>query len=397
MANNFVWVNATTLNGTLWDNGTLSSVTPITQIGTLTISGGYNSKYLNAQLNNTGTIVDTHFNYLLYFQNGAILNNSGIYELQQGLIDNFSSSSVGTFNNSGTFKKTTANTATIGVAFNNTGTVNVESGTLNLYGGGVSNGGTFNLTSGQNLEISNSVYTFSNGAKINGSGNLLVSGGTLQADGNWTLPTISTWYGGTFKSSNIITNSGTLTISGGYNSKYLNAQLNNTGTIVDNHSVYYLYFQNGAILNNSGIYELQQGSINNSSNSSVGTFNNSGTFKKTTADTATIGVAFNNTGTVNVEAGTLTLSGGGVSNGGTFNLTSGQTLQIDNSVYTFSNGTKINGSGKLLVSGGTLQADENWTLPTISTWYGGTFKSSNIITNSGTLTIVGNYNSKYLN
>ncbi|OBQ14727.1 MAG: hypothetical protein AN481_20100, partial [Aphanizomenon flos-aquae LD13] len=73
-----------------------------------------------------------------------------------------------------------------------------------------------------------------------------------------------------------------------YNSKYLNAQLNNTGTIVDNHSVYYLYFQNGAILNNSGIYELQQGSINNSSNSSVGTFNNSGTFKKTTADTATI-------------------------------------------------------------------------------------------------------------
>jgi len=26
MANNFVWVNATTLNGTLWDNGTLLSL-----------------------------------------------------------------------------------------------------------------------------------------------------------------------------------------------------------------------------------------------------------------------------------------------------------------------------------------------------------------------------------
>jgi hypothetical protein len=180
MANNFVWVNATTLNGTLWDNGTLSSVTPITQIGTLTI-GGYDYKYLNAQLNNTGTIVDNHYYYSLRFQNGAILNNSGIYELQQGLIDNSSNSSVGTFNNSGTFKKTTAYTATIDVAFNNTGIVNVESGTLTLSGGGVSNG-----------------------AKINGSGNLLVSGGTLQADGNWTLPTISTWNGGTFKSSNII-------------------------------------------------------------------------------------------------------------------------------------------------------------------------------------------------
>ncbi|MBD2684201.1 hypothetical protein H6G43_02855, partial [Aphanizomenon flos-aquae FACHB-1249] len=88
MANNFNWVNATTLNGTLWDNGTLSSVTPITQIGTLTI-GGSNYQYLNTQLNNTGTIVENHsYNfsnssyYSLYFQNGSILNNSGTYEFQ---------------------------------------------------------------------------------------------------------------------------------------------------------------------------------------------------------------------------------------------------------------------------------------------------------------------------
>ncbi|MFM6026860.1 MAG: hypothetical protein ACKPER_28715, partial [Dolichospermum sp.] len=79
MANNFVWVNATTLNGTLWDNGTLSSATPITQIGTLTL-GGYDDKYLNTQLNNTGTIVI--LDYRLFFNDGAILNNSGNYELQ---------------------------------------------------------------------------------------------------------------------------------------------------------------------------------------------------------------------------------------------------------------------------------------------------------------------------
>ena len=222
------------------------------------------------------------------------------------------------------------------MAFNNTGTVNVESGTLTLSGGGVSNGGTFNLTSGQILEISNSVYTFSNGAKINGSGNLWVSGGTLQADGNWTLSTISTWNGGTFKSSNIITNSGTLFI-GGYDYKYLNAQLNNTGTIVENHSnssYYSLYFQNGAILNNSGIYELQQGLIYNYSNS-VGTFNNSGTFKKTTADTATIGVAFNNTGTVEANLGTLNFSNSYTHNNANLVLKGG--------TVTFSNALNING------------------------------------------------------
>ena len=61
MANNFKWINATTLNGTLWDNGILSSASPITQIGTLTISGD-SRKYLNTQLNNTGTIVENHFN-----------------------------------------------------------------------------------------------------------------------------------------------------------------------------------------------------------------------------------------------------------------------------------------------------------------------------------------------
>jgi hypothetical protein len=174
MANNFIWIDATTLNGTLWDNGTLSSATPITQIGTLTLSGS-SSKYLDTQLNNTGTIVEN--DYRLYFNDGAILNNSGNYELQQGEILNYDG--VGTFNNSGTFKKTTTGTGTIRIAFNNTGTVNVESGTLNLTGGGVSNGGNFNLTSGKTLGFGGGVYTLNNGAKINGSGNLSVSGGTL--------------------------------------------------------------------------------------------------------------------------------------------------------------------------------------------------------------------------
>ncbi|MFM5960305.1 MAG: hypothetical protein ACKOQ2_24640, partial [Dolichospermum sp.] len=103
---------------------------------------------------------------------------SGNYELQSGDIRN-SSASVGTFNNSGTLKKTTTGTGAIRTAFNNTGTVNVESGTLNITGGGVSNGGNFNLTSGKTLGFGGGVYTLNNGAKINGSGNLSVSSGTL--------------------------------------------------------------------------------------------------------------------------------------------------------------------------------------------------------------------------
>jgi hypothetical protein len=359
MANNFIWIDATTLNGTLWDNGTLSSATPITQIGTLTLSGS-SSKYLDTQLNNTGTIVEN--DYRLYFNDGAILNNSGNYELQQGEILNYDG--VGTFNNSGTFKKTTTGTGTIGVAFNNTGTVNVESGTLNLTGGGVSNGGNFNLTSGKTLGFGGGVYTLNNGAKINGSGNLSVSGGTLdvklaggtaiantvlftlsggifQVDGNWNLLTTNNWNGGTLKSSGIITNSGTLTL-GGSSYKYLDTQLNNTGTIVEND--YRLYFNDGAILNNSGNYELQQGEILNYDG--VGTFNNSGTFKKTTTGTSTIGVAFNNTGTVEAQSGTLNFTNTYTHNNANL-IFKGGTVTFSNSLNI--NGGSIEGNGSINV------------------------------------------------
>ncbi|AFW94504.1 hypothetical protein ANA_C11743 [Anabaena sp. 90] len=461
MANNFIWIDATTLNGTLWDNGT-PFATPITQIGTLTLGGS--SKYLNTQLNNTGTIVEN--DSLFYFNDGAILNNSGNYELQQGEIRN-STSSIGTFNNSGTFKKTTTGIGSIGVAFNNTGTVNVELGILTLTGGGVSNGGIFNIASGKTLKISGkSGYTLSNGSKINGNGNLTLERGLFdiklsegadiastvqftidtssypelygfQVDQDWTLPTITKWNTGTFKSTGILTNKGSLTI-GGNTKKYLDAQLNNTGNITTNAGVSgVVYFQEGAILNNSGNFEMQSGVISKLGSSAVGTFNNSGTLRKTTTGDGEIYVTFNNTGTVNVELGILTLAGG-VSDGGIFNITSGKTLKFGGnygytSGYTLGNGSKINGNGNLTLESHHLlfdlklsegsaiastvkftidstqysiyisepdkvagfQVDQDWTLPIITNWNGGTLKSPGVLTNSGTLTIGGG-KKKYL-
>jgi hypothetical protein len=465
MANNFIWVNATTLNGTLWDNGTLSSATPITQIGTLTI-GGNTKKYLDAQLNNTGNITtNAGVSGVVYFQDGAILNNSGNFELQSGAFGNVISA-VGTFNNSGTLKKTTTGDGGIGVTFNNTGTVNVESGILTLAGG-VSNGGIFNIASGKTLKIrGKSGYTLGNGSKINGNGNLTLVGlfdlklsegadiaSTVQltidslhypelygfqVDQDWTLPTITKWNGGTFKSTGILTNKGSLTIGGGRR-KYLDAQLNNTGNITTNAYVDtgVVYFEDGVILNNSGNFELQSGAFSKVESSAVGTFNNSGTLRKTTSGDGGIYVTFNNTGTVNVESGILTLAGG-VSDGGIFNITSGKTLKFGGSYgytsgYTLGNGSKINGNGNLILesshrlfdlklSEGSaiastvkftidstqytihlgepdkvagFQVDQDWTLPTITNWNGGTLKSPGVLTNSGSLTIGGG-KKKYL-
>lgn len=458
MANNFNWVDETTLNGVLWDNGTLFSANPITQIGTLTISG-VSSKILDAQLNNTGNIIDKSFSRL-FIVDGYAINNSGNYELQEG---GFESIGDSTFNNSGSFQKTTTGTSRFYVAFNNTGTVIVESGFLSLEEGGVSNNGIFNLNSGGTLQFERSAYILSNGAKINGNGNLTVGSGTLdikltgetaiantvqltldrasgklQVDGDWQLPTTTKWNGGTFKSKGILTNSGSLTISDVHR-KYLDGQLNNTGEIVANFSLALrsndgnLIFERGSTLNNFGNFVYQQGTtaffnsaiINNSGNfeiqegeilnlvTSVGTFNNSGTFKKTSGllsdGTVNIEMAFNNTGTVSVESGSLGLLSGGVSNGGIFNLTSGTNL-ILGGAYILRNGAKINGRGNLTVNGsgldlklaagtaiantiqftidnGTFQVDRNWTLPTITNWNAGAIKTPGFITNNGSLNI----------
>jgi hypothetical protein len=213
------------------------------------------------------------------------------------------------------------------------------------------------------LGFGGGVYTLNNGAEINGNGNLSVSGGTLdvklaggtaiantvlftledgifQVDGSWNLPTTNNWNGGTLKSSGIITNSGTLTLGGNYSSKYLNTQLNNTGTIVEND--YLLFFNDGAILNNSGNYELQSGDIRNST-SSIGTFNNSGTFKKTTTGTGTIRIAFNNTATLEAQSGNLNFANTYIHNNANLILKGG--------TVTFSNTLNING-GSIEGNGG---------------------------------------------
>jgi hypothetical protein len=119
MANNFVWVNATTLNGTLWDNGTLSSATPITQIGTLTISGS--SKYLNTQLNNTGTIIENDSR--LYFYDSPIMQLISLAVSPSSVAEDGTTNLVYTFTRTGvtsnalTVNYTVGGTATLGTDY----------------------------------------------------------------------------------------------------------------------------------------------------------------------------------------------------------------------------------------------------------------------------------------
>ncbi|MFM5945649.1 MAG: hypothetical protein ACKO9G_20175, partial [Dolichospermum sp.] len=139
--------------------------------------------------------------------------------------------SVGVFNNTGIFRKTSSGLAIVSVPFYNTGTVNAELGTLLLFGGGSSNGGIFNISSGRTLEISsslnNSTYFLDSNTQINGTGTLMISSGFLELASDWALPTttINILRNAGIKSPGTITNPGLLTIQG---NAYLYASLNNT-------------------------------------------------------------------------------------------------------------------------------------------------------------------------
>jgi hypothetical protein len=346
MANNFIWIDENTLNGNLWDNGILSSATPITQIGILSIVGSSN-KYLYIELNNTGTISQNISNYTLFLNNSASINNSGVYEFQAGTISN-ALSSEGSFNNSGIFRLTKSSTGIMAVPFYNTGTVKLELGALLLLGGGSSNGGTFDIASGKTLEF-RSTYSLNNNTQITGTGTLLISGGFLELDGDWALPTttINIVNGGGIKSSGTVTNAGALTIQGRL---ALYAPLNNTGTIVQNllfsDSSSALSLNNSASINNSGVYEFQAGTISNAL-SSEGSFNNSGIFRLTKSGTAAIvAVSFYNTGTVEALSGTVTFYNDYTHNNANLILKGGN---LSFSKPLTINGGKVEGNGSINV------------------------------------------------
>ncbi|MFM5993448.1 MAG: beta strand repeat-containing protein, partial [Dolichospermum sp.] len=350
MANNFVWVNATTLNGTLWDNGTLSSVASINQTGSLSILGA-SYKYLYTSLINSGTISQNISGYTLFFNQSANINNTGIYEFQAGEIRN-QVDSVGVFNNTGIFRKTSSGLAIVSVPFYNTGTVNVELGTLLLLGGGSSNGGIFNISTGRTLEIksssslTNNTYFLDSNTQINGTGTLMVSSGFLELASDWAFPTttINILRNAGIKSPGTITNPGSLTIQG---NAYLYASLNNTGTIIQNLVVSNpsdrLALNQSANINNSGIYEFQAGEISNAPNS-VGVFNNSGTFRKTNSSLGIVALPFYNTGTIESLMGTVSFYNSYTHNnanlilkGGNFNFINPLTI----------NGGNIEGNGNI--------------------------------------------------
>jgi hypothetical protein len=420
---------AAVLSGTtLWTGGTLNGGWTIASGQTLSAAAG-SGKYVNGAVTNSG-----HLNLTdsLYFENGNVVANAGVMDLQ-GDVSLYDGGYNGGVTNTGVFRKSAGRgTSYVSITgFTNSGTIDVQTGALNFNTGAVFNDGTQFSGAGQALVTA--------GASFNGSfttaGNLSLSGGTFTGTGakiNGDL----TWNAGTLAGDWELEANRTLNLAAG-SGKYLNGSLNNKGTIVATDD---LYFQSGNTLTNNGTYTAT-GDVSLYDGGYNGNFVNNGTYRKASGGgTSYVSITgFTNNGTIDVQSGTVNfntgvvfndgsvISGPGqvlVTSGATFNggFTTASNLSLSGGTFT-GNAAKINGgttwTAGSLTGGWELTSGQTLTLATGSAKYlngslvnNGSivatddlyFQSGNTLTNNGTYTAAGDvslydggYNGNFIN
>ncbi|OYV49257.1 MAG: hypothetical protein B7X10_02060, partial [Burkholderiales bacterium 21-58-4] len=206
-----------------------------------------------------------------------------------------------------------------------TGGATALTGNLSTYNLTMS-GGTLNLNSGATPTLTslnmNSGYLSSKGAVTAGS--LNITGGTLTGAGSYTV-TGATAFVPCLNCSQYFYVDGTTLNTQGATSQTVN------GT-----SAIYTYLSNGAVINNTGTWTLNNFTIYQGAGT-ADNFNNQGTtgVVSVTGMGGRIDPLFNDTSTaansVNVTAGTLTLAGGGTSSS-SFNVATGAGLTFTNNL-----------------------------------------------------------------
>ena len=406
-----------------WTGGVIGSYQQgavFTNTGVVNLSGDA-AKETYAVFTNQNLVTQSgagQFNVGYYNSGGSFTNAAGAtYDLQS---DAPIGQSGYPFNNAGLFKKSGGTgTSILSVKFNNQGgTVEVDSGTLQfpLNQTSTSTGGVFNVAAGALLDLGDGEH-FTGTYTGSGAGTVQLSTGTdpnnLYSDNvtgmilnfpgslfQWTGGTIGSYQGG-----NLVTNTGTINLSGG-DTKTTLAVFTNAATMIQaGAGAFNIGVNNsgGSFTNAAGAtYDLQ-------SDANVGqsgyAFNNVGLFKKSGGTgTSTLSVAFNNQGgTVEVDSGTLQFplnTGGNLSTGGTFDVAAGAVLDLGDSqkfVGTFTG----SGAGVVQLSTGTdpnnLYSDNQtgvtFNFPgSLFQWTGGTigsYQGGHLVSNVGTLNLSG--------
>jgi uncharacterized repeat protein (TIGR01451 family) len=401
----------------IWGSGTMagSGITNVT--GSVTLKNGFNPVLDTRTLNNSGTINDQDGDTLL-LKNGAVLNNSNLFDMQGDPNITCNCATPPLFHNIGTGtiqKSSGTGVAILSAPFTNDGTVNVNLGQI-AFGAAGAHTGAFNVAGNANVTF-NTGNTFSGTSSLTGAGEVTFNGGTSTIGSGTVTPgtftvnganvtlnspatigtlnvhnaatlggsgtihltaasPVSEWTGGT------INGSGTLTVNAGANFQLdgitaamtLDARpIVNNGTLNYNSVTNGLILANGAVITNSSgaTLTLDAGpGIGVSGISNV--ISNNGLLQRSSAGTIGISPAVNNTATINANLGILAFNGGLTQTIGSTNLLGG----------SISSPSTIALAGGTLTGNGTVSAAVNNT--------NGIVAPGNPST-AGTLTITGAY------
>jgi len=196
---------------------------------------------------------------------GAVLNNRGTFEVQDGKEDiEMGSDGSDSFNNTGTLISSAgASTVFIETYFNNQGSTIVKSGTLKFTGDGMESG-TFQADGG-NFGFSGGDFTLQTASSISGTGNVTFSSAAVVDSGSYSITGSTTIAGGSvifaqpFVNATALDVKGTVTFFGGYTQTTGSATLD-AGTLTSTNGfniagglVTGSGRLNGAVINNGAI------------------------------------------------------------------------------------------------------------------------------------------------
>jgi uncharacterized repeat protein (TIGR01451 family) len=385
----------------------------------------------------------------LLLSGGAVLNNSGLLDLQTN-VSAISSTGSEVINNSGTFLHSGSGFTTVQPQFNNlagaTG-VSVTAGTLSLAGSGTGDA-PFSISGDATLDFPTGSYTMTTGGVVSGGGTLSVTGatlsiggvtepagftltaGTLTGPGFLSIGSTFQWDGGT------IAGTGGAELAGGANGSLtgssgtmvLDGRTFNDYGFIDDQATSPLQLTNGAVLAIYGTFGMADGTSITCGCAGVQpllTVAPNGLLVKSNGNgTAIISAPSANNASVWVFSGTLEFQRGGTHTGG-FNAFSGTTIAFNAAGSTFTSTSSIGGDGTIdfgpgsdnisgyysvtgttsirtgavvtmfnsgetqdfTMAGGTLNLSADFTFKGTGTWSGGTMAGTATFHSQGTLNV----------
>ena len=309
----------------------------------------------------------------------ALLNAAGTYTVtssQNVTIDTLSSIATATLSiTGGTFTVTN---------FTGQGPLGLSGGTFNI-GNSTPNIATLTQSGGE-LTGSATVTVTGPGAASTISGGTQSGSGITFAQHGATLSGSSGLDGG-----RTLQLGGTSTTSGASVSLSLNSTNPNTGASDAGSGT--LAVLNGATFTDATTGGLTISTANRGAgdDGTAAAVNNAGTFIKSGSGTSNISAAFNNTGIVDVQAGTLNLSGGNSTNVPTTDVGATYTTSTGSGTLQFSGGTRtLNNTSQITTTNVTFSGSQTTTVNGTYNVSGTTTVSGGTATVAGPLTNLGN-------